>query len=435
MKIKTLWRKWFSRSGSALSAAGIPAGVFHYQRTDGGRTARFHLRVDPSGNGLLLANAKSAVRLHPSGVILAKGLLEGQDETALLGHLEKVFRGVSEDRAKVDLQQIRELIARLEAPGDSFPLFSTGDASFAPEHVPLERPVSADVPLCKPFYLDAILERLWEEGIPHATIIAGKNPADKELIHAVEKAEKLGIITGVRGCGAQLSVGSRISELAGAGLDHLDVVCLSIDEKIHDSLTTPGDYRLAVKSLVTAQKRGICPVAVIPVVRAVLPKIEETLAAIAAHGVQHVYLLAFITTENHPAMQEVFRADELAPATGMLEETAARHAIRVIWYPPVRRNFNLTLAEQIFRGPRASGDGSIRVEPDGRVFAARGRSLPAGNLLQDSWEKIAASRVYKNFRKHVEKHLYCERCQNLGFCVADCAMPVEGPEEEEGNEE
>ncbi len=130
-------------------------------------------------------------------------------------------------------------------------------------------------------------------------------------------------------------------------------------------------------------------------------------------------------------MQEIFRADELTPAIGMLDEAAARHAIRGIWYPPVRRNFDLTLAEQIFRGPRTSSDGSIRVEPDGRVFAARGLSEPVGNLLQDSWEKIAAGRVYRKFRKHVEKHLYCKRCQNLGFCVADCANPVEGPDEEE----
>jgi radical SAM protein with 4Fe4S-binding SPASM domain len=405
--------------------------MYHYQRTTDGRTARFHLRIDPSGDGLLLANAKSVVQLHPSGVILTKGLLEGQDETVLLQQLAKSFRGVQQENARSDLQRVREMIARLETPGDSFPLFSTDDTSFSPENVPLLRPISADVPLCKPFYMDAILQKLWDEGIPHATIIAGKNPSEKELVRAVARAEKLGLITGVRGFGKHLSNGSRIPDLARAGLDHLDVYCLSIDEKIHDSLTEPGDFKLVVKSLVTAQKRGTCPVAVIPVVRVVLPTIEETLAALSAHGVQHVCLLAFITTEFHPAMQEVFRADELAPAVAMLDEVAARHAIRAIWYPPVQRNFALTLAEQIGRGPRTSGDISIRVEPDGRVFAARGPYQPAGNLLQESWEKIAASRVYKRFRKHVEKHLYCKRCPNLGVCAADCVKPAEGPEDEE----
>jgi MoaA/NifB/PqqE/SkfB family radical SAM enzyme len=431
MKIRRLWKRWFSRPETALTAAGIPAGVYHYQRTAGDRTARFHLRVDPSGNGLLLANAKSAVRLHPSGVILTKGLLEYQNETALVEKIIRIFRGVGAEHARADLAHVRELIAQLEAPGDNFPLFSTGDASFSPENVPLERPISADVPLCKPFYMDALLEQLWASGIPHVTIVAGKNPAEKELLRAVEKAEKLGVITGVRGVGSHLSVGTRIADLANAGLDHLDVVCLSIDEKTHDSLTAPGDYRLAIKALVTAQKRGICPVAVIPLPRVALPNIEETLAAISTHGVRNVFLLAFTTTEENPAAPEVFRADELAPVMSMVEEAAARHAIRAMWYPPVRRDFELSLAEQIFRGPRTSSDGSIRVEPDGRVFAARGPSEPAGNLLEDPWEEIAAGGVYRRFRKHVEKHLYCEKCPNLGFCVADCTNPAEGPEDED----
>jgi radical SAM protein with 4Fe4S-binding SPASM domain len=196
-------------------------------------------------------------------------------------------------------------------------------------------------------------------------------------------------------------------------------------------LTEPGDYKLAIKSLVTAQKRGICPVAAIPLVRAVMPKIEETFAALAAHSVKNVWLMAFITVETHPAMQEVFRADELTPAVAMVEEAAARHAVRVIWYPPIRRDFTLPLAEQIARGPRTSGDSAIRVEPDGRVFAARGKTQPAGNLLQESWEHIASSRVYKKFRKHVEDHRFCKKCPHLGYCVADCAVPAESPEDEE----
>jgi radical SAM protein with 4Fe4S-binding SPASM domain len=241
----------------------------------------------------------------------------------------------------------------------------------------------------------------------------------------------LGIVAGVRGFGTYLSVGSRIADLVNAGLRHLDVICLSIDEKVHDSLTAPGDYKLAIKSLVTAQKRDICPVAVIPLVRAVLPSIEDTFAALAAHHVQNAYMLAFTTAEVHPNMQEVLQAEEFAPNVTRLDAAAQRHEIRLMWYPPVRRDFGLTLAEQIFRGPRASNDSAIRVEPDGRVFAARGRATSAGNLLQNSWEKIASSRVYQKFRKHVEDHDFCQKCPNLGCCVAECVKPIEGPEEEE----
>ncbi|MCP6768803.1 SPASM domain-containing protein, partial [Klebsiella pneumoniae] len=58
----------------------------------------------------------------------------------------------------------------------------------------------------------------------------------------------------------------------------------------------------------------------------------------------------------------------------------------------------------------------------------------AGNLLHDSWEHIASSRVYKKFRKHVEDHRYCKKCPHLGYCVADCVVPAESPEDEELSE-
>jgi radical SAM protein with 4Fe4S-binding SPASM domain len=428
MNLKSFWKRWFSRSGAGQTAAGVPVGIYPFHR-DG--SLKYYLRVDPSGNGLLFAGGLNLVRLHPAGVFMTKAILEERDENPIIDSVAKRFHDIGREHIKADMHVLCNAIVQLGSSDGQFPLFSHGDISFSPEFVSVERPLSADVPLCKPFYMAPLLERLWDARIPHLTIVAGKNPAEKELVRAVAKAHRLGIIPGVRGFGSHLSVGSRIADLANAGLRHLDVVCLSIDEQTHDSLTAPGDYKLAIKSLVTAQKRGVCPVAVIPLVRAAMPSIEDTMAALAAHQVHHVSMLAFTTAEAHPNMQEVLQASEFIPAVAKLDAAARRHEIRLMWHPPVRRDFELTLAEQIFRGPRTSNDGAIRVEPDGRVFPARGRSTPAGNLLQDSWEKIASSRVYKNFRKHVEDSDFCQKCPHHGFCVSECVTPVEGPEEEE----
>ena len=235
-----------------------------------GTQARFHLRVNASGNGVLLANAACAVRLHPSGVIIAKGLLEGLDENAIVEKLEKAFSGVTRQQATADIKHVLSLIATLEKPHHDYPILNPADPSFSPHAAPLERPISADVPLCKPFYMEPILCRLWDEGIPHVTIIVGKDPVEKDLIRAVEKAEDLGLITGVRGRGCDLAHCTRIPDLAQAGLDHLDVYCLSTDEQIHDSLLGKNDYKLAVKALVMAQKREVCPVAVVALVKPTL---------------------------------------------------------------------------------------------------------------------------------------------------------------------
>ena len=424
------WKKYFrrfaARRGSPIARVGIEPGLYHYQRQADGATARLHLRVDASGNGVLLANAACAVRLHPSGVVIAKGLLEGQDENTILEKLRKAFKGVSGQQAVADMNHMHSLITSLEKPHHDYPILNPADPSFSPHVTPLERPISADVPLCKPFYLEPILSRLWDEGIPHVTIIAGNNPVEKDLIRAVEKAEDMGLIMGVRGRGSDLAHCARIPDMAQAGLDHLDVYCLSIDEQIHNGLVGKNDYKLAVKAMVMAQKREVCPVAVIALVKPTLTTIDDTLAAIADHGVMNVCLFAIATTD--PAEQNcgALLAGELVQAAAMAEETAERYRLRLLWYPPVRYNPELPLGDQICRGPRTSGDSAIRVDPDGYVIPARGPYHSPGNIVKESWNTIAKRAVYVDYRRRLEADTHCSTCPGLAICAADCPRNPQG---------
>ena len=426
MNWKELFQRFSVSHGSPAARAGIEPGLYHYVRPFDGAQARFHLRVSASGSGVLLANAARAVRLHPSGVIIAKGLLEGLAESAIVEKLEKAFRGVAAQQAATDIKHVLSLIASLEKPHHDYPILNPSDPSFSPRAAPLERPMSADVPLCKPFYMEPILRRLWDEGIPHATIIAGKDPVEKDLIRIVEKAEDLGLITGVRGRGSDLAHCARIPDLAQAGLDHLDIYCLSIDERIHDSLLGKNDCKLAVKALVMAQKREVCPVAVIALVKPTLATIDGTLAAIADHGVANACLFAIATTDPAEQTSGALLADELVQAAAMAEETAERYHLRLLWYPPVRYNPELPLGDQIVRGPRTSGDSAIRVDPDGYVIPARGPYHSPGNIVKESWDVIAKRAVYTDYWRRLQADTHCPTCPGLAICAADCPRNPEG---------
>ncbi|MBN2577367.1 MAG: SPASM domain-containing protein [Pirellulales bacterium] len=434
MKLKSYWNRCFSRRGTAFERYGLTPGLHHYLRPTGETAVRFHLRIDRSGDGLLLANAESAVRLHPSGVLLAKGLLEGVPDETLVKNLVTAFSGATAEQAAEDLRRVRELLDRLSKPGAAYPMLNLADPTFAPDRVPLERPLAADVPLCKPFYMEPILQRLWEEGIPHVTVLAPRDPPERDLLRAVEKAEDIGLITGVRGRGSDLAFCNRIPNLAQAGLDHLDVFCLSTEDPIHDVLAGPGDRKKAVKAMVTAVRKEVCPVAVVPLLRPTLATIDQTLASLAGHGIVNAGLFGLATVippGESPGADEVLRADELIPAAELVEDAAARHAMRLIWYPPIRFQPDKPLGEQVLRGPRTGGDTTIRVEPDGRVFAPRGPNQPAGNLLTESWEQIAESRMYRRFRHRLEAKVHCRDCPSLAVCVADCLRrPVPGEEGE-----
>ena len=340
--------------------------------------------------------------------------------------LEKAFTGVTAQQATADIKHVLSLIATLEKPHHDYPILNPADPSFSPHAAPLERPISADVPLCKPFYMEPILCKLWDEGIPHATIIVGKDPVEKDLIRAVEKAEDLGLITGVRGRGSDLAHCARIPDLAQAGLDHLDVYCLSIDEQIHDSLLGKNDCKLAVKAMVMAQKREVCPVAVVALVKPTLTTIDDTLAAIADHGVVNACLFAIATTAPAEQTGGALLADELVQAAAMAEETAERYRLRLLWYPPVRIQ-SRTAAwrpdkpwpahQRRQRYPRRSR--RLRDSP-------RGPYHSPGNIVKESWDTIAKRTVYVDYQRRLLADTHCSTCPGLAICAADCPRHPQG---------
>jgi len=419
MDFRQLIKRLIPGPKSPLERLGITPGLYHYMREADGTFTRFHLRVDSTGNGLLLANASAAARLHASGVIIAKGLLEKEEEPVIVDRLLRSFRMATRGQAAEDVRRVRQIITTLEMPGDNYPIVNLADPSFSPEVAPLDRPLSADVPLAAPELLLPILDRLWELGIPHVTLIAGEQPDTAALIRVVERAEDLGLIAGVRARGSDLVQGSLVKDLAQAGVDHVDVLYLSAQPQIHDALAGAGDHQQAVQALAEVYANEVCPVAEIALVETTAEVVEETLESLAARGVTNAAFFAVAMAEGR-SPGGALPAGELIAVARLVEESAEESQVRYLWYPPVRFHLGGSLPREVRRGPRCSGDHAVRVEPDGSVIPARGPYRSAGNLLTDPWEKIHRGRVFRDYRARVETDTHCDDCPGLAICAADC---------------
>lgn len=405
---------------------GIRPGLHHFARERDGAICRFHLRVDSAGDGLLVANAAAMARLSPSGVIIAKALLEGENLATISARVKKMFRGASAELIAADMAAVEKMIERMESPDDGYPILNLADPALGPKSLPLERPLTADVTLCSPFHASRIMERLWALGIPHVTFVAGCDCDQTHLIRAVERGSDLGLITGVRGRGTEMAAATCINDMAAAGLDHLDVYCFSIDNKIHDALAGQGDGKMAVRALAAAIKCEVCAVAQLALVRSTLDEIDRTLEVLAGHGIENASIFAVATAEGETDSTGALKADELPPAAAIVEESAEQVGMRLMWQPTVRFDQAIPLGEQLCRGPRAGGDWSIRVEPDGTVFLPRGPAVSPGNLLEDDWDSIAGSEPYMKYRERLASDTRCDECPGLSICAADCPREPTG---------
>lgn len=410
---------------AALRKTGIRPGLYHYFRDAGSQVGRFHLRVDADGWGLLVAGATAAVWLRPSGVLYAKGLLENLPTEKIFQLQKRAFGPVPASRLEADLAEVRQLLDRLQTPSADYPMINLMDPAWGKEVKHLDRPLSADLPAAEPERLEPILRRLWELGIPHVTLVAGKTIESAWLVRAVELAEDLGLIAGLRGLGSLLNQGTLLQDLAQAGLDHLNLLYLADDPAIHDRWTCAGDHEQTLQALEAAQKLEICPVAETPLTEAAWRRIDQTLASLFNRGVCNVAVYA-IAAAPGIASGGALPGEQLVQAAQWVEESASAARVRFLWYPPVQYHLGQSLATLLVRGPRCSGDTAIRVEPDGSVLPARGPAQSAGNLLKDSWEKIARSPVMRRYRDRLRSDTRCPDCPGLVICAADCPRSPEG---------
>lgn len=403
----------------------VAPGLYHYLREVAGTNTRFHLRVDPNGSGVLLVNATAAARLRPSGSIIAKALLDSEDEDTIVTRLRQTFHGVSTSQAKSDIERVRAIVADLETPGDNYPILNLADPSFGPDVAPLKKPLSADLPLAEPERIVPILDRLWEQGIPHVTLIAPAGFERSNLVRAIERAEDLGMIAGVRLRGSDLGNGAFVAELATAGIDHVNVLYLSCDAAIHDAIAGSGDHAAAIRAFESIHANEVCAVAEVGLIEPTLDTLEETIETLREAEVTNIAFFA-LATENPRRDHATLEPAQLLQTAGMIEEFADAMNVRHLWYPPRQRAEGVSLTEQVCQGPRTSGDHAVRVEPDGAVFAARGPWKSIGNILHDTWEAMAASDTYEAYRRRVQTDTHCDECPGLAICAADCPRTPAG---------
>jgi len=397
----------------AYAAPATPSGLRAWRPTLGGVHARVHLRHEPDGTALALINASSAVRLTASGAAMTPLILDGEPDAAIVKALSRAFDAAAPTLAK-DVAELRATYERLAAaPGGSYPIEDLTDGRGARASA-LSAPLEAWVEVGDD--VTDVIDALWDAAVPHATLLAADDTPGDALVRAVERAEDLGMICGLRAVASDLPE-ETLSRCADAGLDCVQLPLAAVDAAEHDALFGDGDHDAVLSRFARCAALEVYALAEVPLLPGNADELVPLASFAASHDVRTLALWALVRADDEPAA--------VLPATALIQLGTDAEVVsesgdaHVLWSPPVRAD-DRPLLDQLRDGPRSAGDAAIRVTRDRAVLPARG-SIAAGTLGKDAWPAIWSHSAFTTLRTELADTLLCDH-SDLALCSTECVL-------------
>jgi len=423
----------------------LPPGLHAYERQDGvGGRVRLHLRLEPDGRGLLVINAARMLHLNQTAAEYARLLLEGVPEEQAVRTMCRRYR-VSAATARGDYRRLQEQIEALIAPdGSVCPIHGLDLERVDPFSVSLTAPYRMDLALtyrcnnaCPHCYVarspnypemdttawKAVLDRVWEVGIPHVCFTGGEATLRPDLGQLVAYAEGKGLVSGLLTNGRRLSDAGYVQALVAAGLDHVQITLESHDQAVHDSMVAaPGAWQETVQGIRNVVAAGLYTTTNTTLTHENVPVIERTVAFIASLGVPTFSCNSLIYAGRGSTVGTGFREGELVPILERVREAADLHGLRLIWYTPTQYCAFSPLQMELGVKACTAALYNMCVEPDGAVIPCQSYYEPLGHILRDPWESIWNHDLAQALRERRYAPEKCRACPEFSICGGGCPL-------------
>ncbi|HUT73347.1 MAG TPA: radical SAM protein [Armatimonadota bacterium] len=419
----------------------VAPGMYHYRLDEGERHLRAHLRVEGDGSGLLVLDASRIIHLNSTAALMAKLVLEQVEPAAAARRLRRVFRARGRTLAH-DFERVRLAVTTLREREDVCPFTYLGVEMVEPFQVELSAPYRMDLALtyacdndCEHCYVPGdrrpaeltaeqwrqVLARLWALGVPHVCFTGGEATLRPDLVQLVERAEDIGMVTGLITNGRRLSA-DLVGELVAAGLDHVQITLESHDARVHNAMVGCDAWAQTVAGIKQALAAPLFVVTNTTITRDNAAGLEPTLEFLCELGVRNFACNSLIYSGGGAASGKGLSEGELAPRLERLRDRAVALGMRFVWYTPTRYcdldPVNLGL------GPKrcTAAKENMCIEPDGQVIPCQSCYQGLGNILGDDWEDIwnhASALALRNREWAPDE---CRACARFPNCGGGCPL-------------
>ncbi len=437
-------------------AAPLP-GLYTYRYAPPGGCGRVHLRVGPDLSGVLFLDVTDVIYLNQTSTEFAKWALDGTSLEEAELRLRARLRNGEVPRAVGDLRSVYEMVGRLAEGQRGCPtcaldalqrrdLFATDVQAPFKADLALTYKCNNDCPHCyneaDRWQLDAlpvddwkrVIDRLTAVGIPHLIFTGGEATLYGGLPELIAYADMRGPICGLNTNGRRLQHTEYASELAAAGLNHVQITLGSHHREVHDRMMNARCFDQTVQGIKNAIAAGLHTITNTTLMHMNATGIEDTISFLAQLGIRTFAINGMIYSGGGFDTGQAIHEREMAPLLIRARERARELGLRMLWYTPTQY-CRLSPVELEIGAKRCNaGEYSLCVEPNGDVLPCQSYYVAAGNLLRDPWEQVWRGELFEGFRARVrDPRRYglpqkCWECPDLALCGGGCRIERDAAE-------
>jgi radical SAM protein with 4Fe4S-binding SPASM domain len=406
------------------------------------------LRVELSGQGVMVINANTVLHLNHTATAYAYYFMQGLSEKEVIARIRRMYHVKSED-AKVDYEKLVYMISTLAQTEKIDPVTFLEIEKEEPFSYQYSAPLRMDLALtfrcqndCVHCYaggphevpeLDTtqwktVIDKLSEAGVFIVTFTGGEPTLREDLPELLLYAQNKGIVTGLISNGRRLRDKAYVSALEKAGLDFVQITLESHKPEVHDSMTkTKGSWKETVEGIRTATQSQIYVSTNTTLSKSNSEDFLTTIDFIKGLGVDAFGCNSLIYSGKAPSAQKEFAltTDELKILLPKVREKANLIGLKFLWYTPTQYCEFDPL--QFGLGVKSCTAALINacVGPNGDVYPCQSYFESLGNILSDSWDKIWHHPLAEKLRKREYAEEKCKDCTQLQVCGGGCPLELQ----------
>ncbi|UCG45872.1 MAG: radical SAM protein [Candidatus Bathyarchaeota archaeon] len=425
----------------------IPTGLYSYRGKGKFAGLSLQLRVESSGEGLLVINANTVLHLNETATAHAYFFMQGMPTEEAVKNVKRDYR-IDGATAHKDHERIIYTISTLAETEEVCPISFLNVEQTEPFTQELSAPIRMDLALtfrcqnnCIHCYtggpqeipeLDTnqwrkIINRLKRIGVFIVTFTGGESTLRNDLPELLKHAQDQGIVSGLITNGRRLKEAGYVKKLVDAGLDFVQITLESHDSQIHDSITCKkGSWQETVEAI-----KNVVPTPIYATTNTTLNKRNagsflETIEFLHNLGLKTFGCNSIIYSGNAPMVADEFAltVDELKELLPRILGKANQLDMKFMWYTPTQYcqldPLSLGLGVKSCTAARVN----MCIGPGGQVYPCQSYFESVGNILEDHWKKIWNHTLCTSLRNREYALEKCGQCPQLPLCGGGCPLEL-----------